>query len=66
MLLFEGLKHNLINQRHKIADDEHILLENQPATRNQPAKKEIQSTKKDADNNLPKEWIKPIDYKRIT
>jgi len=28
-------------------------------TGNQSAKKEIQSTEKAADNNLPKEWIEP-------
>ena len=29
------------------------------AAGNQPAKKKIQSIEKDADNNLPKEWIEP-------
>jgi len=34
VLLIEGLKHNLINQRHKTIDDEDMLLEKQFAAGN--------------------------------
>jgi len=47
------------DQRHKLADDENMLLEKQSAIGNQLVEKEIQSTEKVADNNLPKEWIEP-------
>jgi len=53
------------DQRPKIANEEDILQEKQTAAKlesaigNQPTKKEIQSTEKATDNNLPKEWIEP-------
>ena len=53
------------DQEPKIADEEETTLEKKSAaklestTGNQSAKKEIQSTEKAADNNLPKEWIEP-------
>ena len=49
----------------KIADEEEIALkkksvaELESAEGNQLAEKEIQSTEKAADSNLPKEWIEP-------
>jgi len=58
---------NLKLQDHvpKIVDQEETAQEKKSAVElettagNQSAKKEIQSTKKAADNNLPKEWIEP-------
>ena len=53
------------DQRPKFADEEDILQEKQTgvklesATGNQPTEKEIQSTDKAVENNLPKEWIEP-------
>jgi len=53
------------DQRPKIANEEYILQEKQTTTelestaRNQLVEKEIQSTEKTADSNLPKEWIEP-------
>ena len=49
----------------KIANEEEIALEKKSAAKlesaagNQSAEKEIQSTEKVVDNNLPKEWIEP-------
>jgi len=48
-----------------IADEEETTLKKKSATElesiagNQSAEKEIQSTEKAANNNLPKEWIEP-------
>ena len=53
------------DQESKIADEEETAQEKKSAAEfetvagNQSAEKEIQSTEKFADNNLPKEWIEP-------
>ena len=54
-------ENNLVyqDQEPKIVDEEQTTLEKKSAARNQSAEKEIQSTEKAADSNLPKEWIEP-------
>jgi len=48
----------------KISDEEEITLEKKSAVGNQSAEKEIQSTEKATDNNLPKEWIEPRELSK--
>ena len=58
------------DQRLKIAYEEDMLQENQTivekeyAAGNLPVEKEIHSVEKAADNNLPKEWIKPKELSK--
>jgi len=59
-VVFDETHPMLQDQRHnKNTDDEDVLLGKQFGARNKLVEKEIQSAKKVADNNLPKEWIKP-------
>jgi len=70
-MIVEESMHVIFDETHpklqehvpKIADEEETTHEKKSATKlesaagNQLAEKEIQSTEKAADNNLPKEWI---------
>jgi len=64
-VVFDETNPKLQEHDPKIADEEEIAQEKKSAAeletvaRNQSAEKEIQSTEKAADNNLPKEWIEP-------
>jgi len=64
-VVFDETNPKLQDHVPKIADEEETTLkkksvaELESATRNQSAEKEIQSTEKAVDNNLPKEWIEP-------
>jgi len=58
-VVFDEINPLLQDQRHKIADDEDMVLEKQFAIGNQSVEKEIQSIEEFADNNLHKEWIEP-------
>ena len=58
-VVFDETNPLLQDERHKIANDEDMLLENQSATGNQLVEKEKQSTEKVVESNLPKEWIEP-------
>jgi len=64
-VIFDETDPKLQDHVPKIADEEETTLEKKYAAKlesaagNQSVEKEIQSTKKATDNNLPKEWIEP-------
>ena len=64
-VVFDETNPKLQDHVPKIEDEEETTLEKKSAAElesvlgNQSAEKEIQSTEKVVDNNLPKEWIEP-------
>ena len=64
-VVFDETNPKLQEHVPKIVDEEETTQEKKSAVElettvgNQLAEKEIQSTEKAADNNLPKEWIEP-------
>ena len=65
-IVFDETNPKLQDHVPKIVDEEETTVKKKSAAklestaRNQSAEKEIQSTEKAADNNLPKEWIEPV------